>query len=170
MANVSVSREYIKKALNVLNAVSHINTRIASLERLISRTAMTGAPAEMRAQRYDGIPGGGHSQPDVLEIARQVLALKAQLSDELQRKRAITDAISCLPAESAELLEHRYLMGETADEVAAQLTDFDTRKLYRKLNKAVAEFAIQYYGSGIVEGVLEDGLADDPAGLFPENG
>jgi len=173
MANVSVTKEGIRNALNVLNAMQHINARIASLERLISRTAMTGAPSEMRAQQYDGIPGG-RSQPDTLEVARQLLSLKARLADELQRKRAITDAISALPEESAALLEHRYVMGETADDVAALLTDFDTRKFYRKLKAAVAGFAIQYYGSSVIEGVLTDVLDEDYDDVFdaeiPENG
>ncbi|MBR6315084.1 MAG: hypothetical protein IKR49_10680 [Clostridia bacterium] len=153
---VQVKQERFQAANNVLRSIAAIDRRIEMLEKQIRRASLSGCPAEMRAQSYDGVPGGGGYRSDTMEIARQILALKQQLTEETQRRRAITDAIFALDAYSAELLERRYIRGEQTDEIAAALTDFDSRKFYRHLRDAVSSFAVQYYGGAAVEGVQGD--------------
>lgn len=153
---VQVKQERLQAANNVLWSISAIDRRIEMLEKQIQRASLSGCPSDLRAQSYDSTPGGGGYQTDTMEIARRILNLKQQLSEETQRRRAITDAIFALDAYSAELLERRYIRGEQTDEIAAAVTDFDTRKFYRHLRDAVCSFAVQYYGGVAVEGLTGD--------------
>ena len=135
-------QERLQAANNVLRSIAAIDRRIEMLEKQIRRASLSGCPAEMRAQSYDGVPGGGGYRSDTMEIARQILALKQQLTEETQRRRAITDAIFALDAYSAELLERRYIRGEQTDEIAAALTDFDEKRLPFKIVVDRACFAV----------------------------
>ena len=149
---VQVKQESLQAANNVLRSLAAIDRRIEMLEKQIGRVALSGAPGELRAQQYTGMPGGGY-RADTLEVARQLLDLKQQLTEETQRRRRTTDAIYALDEYSSELLVRRFLRQEQTDEIAAALTDFDERKFYRHLRDAVCSFAVMYYGGSAVEGV-----------------
>lgn len=149
---VQVKQESLQAANNVLRSVEKIDKRIEMLEEQIGRVSMSGAPRKMHAQTYDGRPGGG-CRVETMAVARQLLDLKQQLTEETQRRRRITDAIHALDEYSAELLERRFLRREQTGEIAAALTDFDERKFYRHLRDAVCGFAVLYYGGDAVEGI-----------------
>lgn len=139
---------YFKAAERVLSNRGTLERALANLERRRERVIQQAAPRGISSTDYSRpyVSGGGANDAlaDCIELAEinREIALTRETMEEIDKVLAELDKAD------ADLLRAWYIEGKTKEEIAASLAYSSKTSVYDLRNKAVAAFAILYFGAG----------------------
>ena len=118
-------------------------------ERILARSAPAGYPSPDMSKSYTSVGAVNDALSACLELA--------EVTREIQRtEEVIADVdrvISQLEPDEREIVQLWYIERRSKDEIAEAVNYASTTSVYDMRNKAVAHFAVLYYGAGALASV-----------------
>ncbi len=139
---------YFKSAERTLSERANLEKALANLERRKDRLLRKGAPSDNVLSDYARpyISGGGANAVlsdmlDLAEIAKEIELTKETIEE-------IDDVLAQLEQTDADLLRAWYIEHKSKEEIAERINYSSSSTIYDLRNKAVAAFAVLYFGAG----------------------
>lgn len=139
---------YFKSAERTLSERANLEKALANLERRKDRLLRKGTPSDNVLSDYARpyISGGGANAVlsdmlDLAEIAKEIEITKETIEE-------IDDVLAQLEKTDADLLRAWYIEHKSKEEIAESLAYSSKTSVYDLRNKAVAAFAVLYFGAG----------------------
>lgn len=139
---------YFAEAEKTLRARGYLETALENLtrrrERIIAESAPSGYPAPDFSKPYASTSAVNDALSACLELAeveREVALTKRTISE-------VDTVLAQLEAEDARLLRLWYVERKSKDEITAEVCYSSSSTIYDLRNKAVAQFALLYFGAG----------------------
>lgn len=144
---------YFKAAEQVLSAVPVMERALDNLEKRKARIMMTNKPADVGAidpsKSYENAGQVRDTLAEMLELSECVGNIK-KTSAKLSEISAVLDQ---LPEEKARVLRAWYIDHQSKEKIADMMGYESITSVYNIRNKAVAEFALSYYGAAALDSV-----------------
>lgn len=144
---------YFKAAEQVLASVPTLKRALENLERREQRLIESGAPREPGAIDYSKPFTDSHYVSDTLkelleltECSKNIAATRAEIA-------YIEGIIEQLSAEHKKIVVMWYIEKRSKEQIAEALFVESNTTVYNLRNKAVAEFALLYYGSSAMPSI-----------------
>ena len=138
---------YFKAAEQVLESISYLEQGLENLERRKQRLMMQGKPRDIEAPNFDrpfvDTRYVNNTLTEALSLNECSYCISKTNSD-LEEIRAIIDQ---LPDELRRLVYLWYVEKKPKEEIMQSMDIYSNSTIYAKRNKAVAVFALLYYGS-----------------------
>ena len=141
---------YFDAAENTLRGRGFLDSALKNLERRKERIVQHGSPA--------GYPSPDFSKPyastsavndtlaECLEVVREIKATEEKIQE-------IDAVISQLGEAERDIIRLWYIERKSKEEIAAAVNYASATSVYDLRNKAVAEFALRYFGAGALPSV-----------------
>ena len=138
---------YFKAAEQVLESISYLEQGLENLERRKQRLMMQGKPRNIETPDYDrpfvDTRYVNNTLTEALSLNECSYCI-SKTNSELEEIRAIIDQ---LPDELRRLVYLWYVEKKPKEEIMQSMDIYSNSTIYAKRNKAVAVFALLYYGS-----------------------
>lgn len=139
---------YFAEAEKTLRARGYLETALGNLtrrrERIIAESAPSGYPSPDFSKPYASTSAVNDALSACLELA--------EVEREIVRSRRTAEEVDSvldqLEPEDARLLRLWYIERKRKDEIAAEVVYSSPSTIYDLRNKAVAQFALLYFGAG----------------------
>lgn len=139
---------YFKSAERTLSERANLEKALANLERRKDRILRRGAPSDNVLTDYARpyVSGGGANAAlsemiDLAEIKREIEFTRETIEE-------IDDVLGQLEQTDADLLRAWYIERESKEKIAERINYSSSSTIYDLRNKAVAAFAVLYFGAG----------------------
>ncbi len=139
---------YFKSAEKVLSERGNLERALANLERRLERTLQKSRPGELSAIDYSQPYISASNVTDTLADCLEVAEIMRELTTTKETIQEIDRVLDQLPRDDAYILRAWYIERKTKEEIAELLDYTSMTTIYDLRNKAVAAFAILYYGAG----------------------
>lgn len=139
---------YFGTAEKTLRARGYLDAALSNLERRRDRIIARGGPTEYRSpdfsKPYASTSAINDALTDCLELAEVVREIKqtTEERDEIDRVLAQLDKAD------REIITLWYIDRKSKDEIAAAVNYASYTSIYDLRNKAIAQFALLYFGAG----------------------
>lgn len=143
---------YFKSAEQVLYSVPTLKRAVENLENRRAKLIANGAPREPGAIDYSKPFTDTHYVNDTLNEMLEVAECTRNIAETQKTLSYIEGVITQLDKEQKEIIEAWYIEHRTKEEIAERLCVAITTA-YSLRNKAVAEFALLYYGSAALSSI-----------------
>ncbi len=148
-----MSINYFEAAEKLLTSRGSLEASLKNLarrrERILARSAPAGYPSPDMSKSYTSVGAVNDALSACLELA--------EVTREIQRtEEVIADVdrvISQLEPDEREIVQLWYIERRSKDEIAEAVNYASTTSVYDMRNKAVAHFAVLYYGAGALASV-----------------
>ena len=138
---------YFNAAENTLRSRSMLEKALKNLmrrqERIMRHNSPSGYPSLDTSKPYTSTKSVNDALTDCIEIAevaREINCTKGKIDE-------IDSVLQQLDPQDAELLRPWYIERESKEEIAAQVNYASRTSIYDLRNKAVAGFAVLYFGA-----------------------
>lgn len=139
---------YFTEAEKTLRARGVLEQALVNLERrerrIIEHNQPTGYPSPDFSKPYAGTGTANDALSECLELAevvREIAQTKATISE-------IDKILGQLEREEREILRLWYIERKSKEDIAAEIQYSSISSLYDLRNRAVADFALLYFGAG----------------------
>lgn len=139
---------YFKAAERTLAQRGNLDRALENLERRRDKAIRRGAPKDLKTIDHSGAYVSGGGVNDVLADRLEVAELNRAIERTRDTIEEIDRVLAQLNAADSDLLRAWYIEHKSKEEIAALTNYSSTSTLYDLRNKAVAAFAILYYGAG----------------------
>lgn len=144
---------YFHAAENTLRARGSLDAALINLRRRQEGILAANCPGEYQSPDFGKMYSSVGAINDALancldlcEVGKEIEATKAAILE-------IDRVIGQLGPQEREVIRLWYIERKTKDEIADMLNYASNTSLYDLRNKAVAEFAIRYFGAGAISGI-----------------
>lgn len=138
---------YFKAAERVLSNRGTLERALVNLERRRERVIQRSAPKGIQSTDYSRpyVSGGGAN--DALADCLEIAEINREIDNTRETVEEIDRVLAQLDKADADLLRAWYIEGKPKEEIAASLAYSSKTSVYDLRNKAVAAFAILYFGA-----------------------
>lgn len=139
---------YFKSAERTLSERANLEKALANLERRKDRILRRGAPSDNVLTDYARpyVSGGGANT--VLSEMIDLAEIKREIEFTREMIEEIDDVLGQLEQTDADLLRAWYIERESKEKIAERINYSSSSTIYDLRNKAVAAFAVLYFGAG----------------------
>lgn len=139
---------YFKSAERTLSERANLEKALANLERRKDRILRRGAPSDNVLTDYARpyVSGGGANA--VLSEMIDLAEIKREIEFTRETIEEIDDVLGQLERTDADLLRAWYIERESKEKIAERINYSSSSTIYDLRNKAVAAFAVLYFGAG----------------------
>lgn len=144
---------YFHAAENTLRARGSLDAALINLQNRQAAILAANCPSEYQSPDFGtayssigAINDALASCLDLCEVGKEIEATRAAILE-------IDQVIGQLEPQEREIIRLWYIERKAKDEIAAELNYSSSKSVYELRNKAVAEFAIHYFGAGAIAGV-----------------
>lgn len=141
---------YFRAAEQLLTSVPTLEQALGNIEIRLQRLTESGKPHEVRAVDLKKEFTTVHAANDVLEDYLAVAECTRNRDDTKGKLNDIKRVLEQLPAESKKLLELWYIKQYSKHDIMSEMYVESPATIYKLRNKAVAEFALMYYGASAI--------------------
>ena len=139
---------YFAEAEKTLRARGYLDTAIGNLirrrERIIAESAPSGYPAPDFSKPYASTSAVNDALSACLELAE----VEREIAASRRAAEEVDSVLEQLEKPDALLLRLWYIERKSKDEIAEEVVYTSTSTIYDLRNKAVAQFALLYFGAG----------------------
>lgn len=144
---------YFKAAEQVLSSVPTLKRAIENLEKREKRLIESGAPRELGAIDYSKPFADSHFANDTLNELLELSECSKNKAETEQKIKEINGVVEQLPDEYKTLVRLWYFEKHSKEEVMVKMHIESLSTIYNLRNKAVAEFALRYYGASALSSI-----------------
>lgn len=141
---------YFRAAEQLLTSVPTLEQALGNIESRLQRLTESGKPREVRAVDLKKEFTTVHAANDALEDYLAVAECTRNRDDTKGKLNDIKRVLEQLPAESKKLLELWYIKQYSKHDIMSEMYVESPATIYKLRNKAVAEFALMYYGASAI--------------------
>ena len=139
---------YFKSAERVLAERGNLERAIPNLERRLERAISANAPNELSTIDYSRPYVSASATSDALSACLEVAELTREINSTREIIQEIDRVLEQLSSDDSLLLRAWYLERKSKEDIAEELDYSSVTTVYDLRNKAVAAFAILYFGAG----------------------
>lgn len=144
---------YFAEAEKTLRARGLYDAALENLEKrkekIIRRSGPSGYPSPDFSKPYSSTGAINDALSACLELAEVTQEIKATEEDRAE----VDGVLAQLESEEREILRLWYIQRMSKEEVAAKIKYSSTSSIYDLRNRAVAKFALLYFGAGALASV-----------------
>jgi len=144
---------YFKAAEQVLSSVSALKKALENLETRKARLIASGAPREPGAIDYTKPFTNSHYVSDTLNEMLELSECTQNIANTKNELDYISGIIEQLSDEYKKIITMWYIERQTKEYIAQAMYIESSTTVYNLRNKAVAEFALLYYGAAALNSI-----------------
>lgn len=144
---------YFKAAEQVLSSVSALKKALSNLETRKARLIASGAPREPGAIDYTKPFTNSHYVSDTLNELLELSECTQNIANTKSELDYISGIIEQLSDDYKKIITMWYIEGKTKEYIAQAMYIESSTTVYNLRNKAVAEFALLYYGAAALDSI-----------------
>lgn len=144
---------YFKAAERVLSERGNLERAIENLERRRARAISENGPNGLSSIDYSRPYVSASESKDALSACLEVAELTREINQTKETIQEIDRVLDQLDGADASLLRAWYVEREPKEEIAERLSYSSKTSVYDLRNKAVASFAILYFGAGALSSI-----------------
>lgn len=144
---------YFKAAEQVLAAVPTLKTALENLERREKHLLESGAPQELGAIDYSKPFTNSHYVSDTLNELLELAECRRNIAETKKAITEIETIIGQLDDEHKKLVILWYIEKRSKEEILEEMFIESLTTIYNLRNRAVAEFALLYYGASALPSI-----------------
>lgn len=144
---------YFKAAEQVLSSVSALKKALENLETRKARLIASGAPREPGAIDYTKPFTNSHYVSDTLNELLELSECTQNIANTKNELDYISGIIEQLSDDYKQIITMWYIEGKTKEHIAQAMYIESPTTVYNLRNKAVAEFALLYYGAAALNSI-----------------
>lgn len=144
---------YFKAAEQVLSSVSALKKALENLETRRTRLIASGAPREPGAIDYTKPFTNSHYVSDTLNEMLELSECTQNIANTKNELDYISGIIEQLSDEYKKIITMWYIERQTKEYIAQAMYIESSTTVYNLRNKAVAEFALLYYGAAALNSI-----------------
>lgn len=144
---------YFKAAEQVLSSVPTLEKALGNLQRRKQHLLESGAPRELGAIDYSKPFTDSSYVSDTLNELLELAECTRNIADTQAKLAEINGIIEQLADEQKKLVRLWYIEKRSKEAVMAELYIESLSTVYNLRNKAVAEFALLYYGASALSSI-----------------
>lgn len=144
---------YFKAAEQVLSSVSALKKALENLEARKARLIASGAPREPGAIDYTKPFTNSHYVSDTLNELLELSECTQNIANTKNELDYISGIIEQLSDDYKQIITMWYIEGQTKEQIAQAMYIESSTTVYNLRNKAVAEFALLYYGAAALNSI-----------------
>lgn len=139
---------YFKAAERTLSERGNLERALVNLEKRKERAIRRGAPKDVKAIDYSSVYVSGGGANDALTDYLELIEIKREIEETREEIEHIDAVLGQLAPADAALLRAWYVERLSKEEVAERINYSSSSTIYDLRNKAVAAFAVLYFGAG----------------------
>ncbi len=144
---------YFKAAEQVLASVPTLKTALENLERREKHLLESGAPQELGAIDYSKPFTNSHYVSDTLNELLELAECRRNIAETKKAITEIETIIGQLDDEHKKLVILWYIEKRSKEEILEEMFIESLTTIYNLRNRAVAEFALLYYGASALPSI-----------------
>lgn len=144
---------YFKAAEQVLSSVRTLEQSLENLEQRKNRLIASGAPREPAAIDYTKPFTGSNYVNNTLNDLLELSECSNNIAKTRSELNEIKGIVEQLPGEQKQLVELWYFNKYSKELVMEKMSIESLSTVYNLRNKAVAEFALLYYGAAALSSI-----------------
>lgn len=144
---------YYKAAEQVLSSMPALKKSLKNLKQRQQRLLSSGAPKDVGAIDYSKSFTSAHHANDVLEELLAVSECTRNIAITESKIDEINGILDQLQPEYEKILVLWYVRKNTKEEIAEIMGYGSVTTVYNVRNRAVAEFALLYFGAGAIDSI-----------------
>lgn len=144
---------YFKAAEQVLSSVPTLKRALENLERRKERLIESGAPRGVGAIDYTKPFADSHSANDTLNELLELAECTRNIAETQRQLDYIDSVIKQLSDDYKKIVEMWYVEKRSKESIAEALYIESLTTVYNLRNRAVAEFALLYYGASALPSI-----------------
>lgn len=144
---------YFKAAEDLLSSIPKLKSAKANLEKREKRLQNSGAPQLPAAISYDKPFTDSHFVSDTLNELLELAECSRNLAETKQKLEEIENIIDQLKDEHKQLVNLWYVKSYSKESIMEAMNISSPTTIYNLRNKAVAEFALLYYGASALSSI-----------------
>nr|DAP39818.1 MAG TPA: Protein of unknown function (DUF722) [Caudoviricetes sp.] len=144
---------YFKAAEQVLSSVPTLERALENLERRKQRLIESGAPQELGGMDYSKPFTDSHYVSDTLNELLELAECTRNITDTRQKLAEINGVLNQLTEEHKKAVTLWYIEKRSKEAIMAELYVESLTTVYNLRNRAVAEFALLYYGASAMPSI-----------------
>ena len=144
---------YFKAAEQVLASVPTLKTALENLERREKHLLESGAPQELGAINYSKPFTNSHYVSDTLNKLLELAECRRNIAETKKAITEIETIIGQLDDEHKKLVILWYIEKRSKEEILEEMFIESLTTIYNLRNRAVAEFALLYYGASALPSI-----------------
>lgn len=144
---------YFKAAEQVLASVPTLKTALENLERREKHLLESGAPQELGAIDYSKPFTNSHYVSDTLNELLELAECRRNIAETKKAITEIETIIGQLGDEHKKLVILWYIEKHSKEEILEEMFIESLTTIYNLRNRAVAEFALLYYGASALPSI-----------------
>lgn len=141
---------YFKATEQLLSSVPTLEQALENINSRLQRLTESGKPHDVRAVDLKKEFSTARAANDALEDCLAVVECKRNRDDTQGKLDDIMRVLEQLPDESKKLLELWYIKQYPKHDIMSEMYIESSATIYKLRNKAVAEFALMYYGASAI--------------------
>lgn len=139
---------YFDAAENTLRARGMLETALSNLERKKERILQYGAPSEYPSADMSKPYTSSKAVNDTLAECVELAEVVREITITREKIEEIDRALGQLDGEDARILRLWYIERKSKEEITESVSYSSRTSVYDLRNKAVANFALLYFGAG----------------------
>ncbi|WP_300948892.1 DUF1492 domain-containing protein [uncultured Helicobacter sp.] len=144
---------YFKAAEELLSSIPQLKSAKANLEKREKRLQNSGAPQLPAAISYDKPFTDSHFVSDTLNDLLELAECSRNLAETKQKLEEMENIIDQLKDEHKQLVNLWYVKSYSKESIMEAMNISSPTTIYNLRNKAVAEFALLYYGASALSSI-----------------
>jgi len=144
---------YFKAAEQVLSSVPTLEQALGNLERRKQRLIDSGAPSEGSNIDYSKPFTDSHYVNDTLNELLELAECSRNIAETKERLGEVKDILKQLSEEHAKIISLWYIKKLSKERVMEEMYVESLTTVYNLRNRAVAEFALLYYGASALRSI-----------------
>ena len=139
---------YFDAAVNTLRARGMLETALSNLERKKERILRYGAPSEYPSADMSKPYTSSKAVNDTLAECVELAEVVREITITREKIEEIDRALGQLDGDDARILRLWYIERKSKEEITESVSYSSRTSVYDLRNKAVANFALLYFGAG----------------------
>lgn len=141
---------YFKAAERVLSERGRLELALDNLKKRRERVLGRSSPRDISATDYSALYTSGGRANDALNSCLEIAELSREISDTEGMIAEIDSVLGQMERAEAKLLRLWYIDRQSKEEIAAEMAYSSKASVYDMRNRAVAAFAVLYFGAGAI--------------------
>lgn len=139
---------YFKAAERALSERGNLERALVNLEKRKERAIRRGAPKDVKAIDYSSVYVSGGGANDALADCLELIEIRREIEETREEIEHIDAVLGQLAPADEAILRAWYVERLSKEEVAERINYSSSSTIYDLRNKAVAAFAVLYFGAG----------------------
>lgn len=139
---------YFAEAEKTLRARGYLDAALANLERRKDRIISRGKPSEYSAPDFSKPYSSTSAVNDALSDCFELAEVMREIKETEEERGEIDRVLGQLADDDREIVTLWYIERKSKEEIAAAVNYASATSVYDLRNKAVAQFALLFFGAG----------------------